>query len=516
MNRRLLARGPDGKDQDELDMRVLLLYSNQSRDLTPAPPIGLSYVATATRAAGHTVLFLDLFSSGNVSEDLRRALGRFNPQVVGISVRNIDNVVCQRPKWYLHELAGQLAMVRQASRAQIVVGGPAISILGATALDHLDADFAVIGEGETAFPSLLAAIERQEPFSAVAGVCFRDHGRTVAVPPSRLGQFGSSGMEQWIDWNAYERRGGTWTLQTKRGCSLQCSYCTYPALEGRASRRRAPADIVDEMERVLRIRGPRAFEFVDSTFNVPVEHACEICEEIIRRRLKVNLTAMGVNPLTARGELFSLMKRAGFNSMMITPESAHDRMLRSLGKGFTAEDVDRTAQLAKESGIGSTWFFLLGGPGETRETADTTISFVEQRLNWSGCLSIFMTGVRIFPGTELERWARREGFLAADADLSKPCFYISPSVEEDWIINRINRAVAVNPGVVHAAEEGSSMTERLYQRALYWLGVAPPYWRFLPGFLRSWPVHRLRASRPFIGRPATGVDGVAREESAVK
>lgn len=497
-------------------MRVLLLYSNQSRDLTPAPPIGLSYVATATRAAGHTVLFLDLSFSRNVSEDLRRTLGRFDPQVVGISVRNIDNVVCQQPKWYLGELAEQIAMIRRTCRARIVVGGPAISILGATTLDHLDVDFAVIGEGEAAFPQLLAAIDRQESFRALAGVCFRDNGHIEAVPPSRLGQFGASGMEQWIDWSAYERRGGTWTLQTKRGCPLQCSYCTYPDLEGRTTRRRSPADIVDEMERVLRIRGPRSFEFVDSTFNVPVEHACEICEEIIRRQLKVNLTAMGVNPLTASGELFSLMKRAGFNSMMITPESTHDTMLKSLCKGFTAEDVDRTARLAKESGICSTWFFLLGGPGETRETADKTISFVEQRLNWRGCLSIFMTGVRIFPGTELERRARQEGLFAAGTDLSKPLFYISPGVEEDWIINRINRAVAVNPSVVHAAEEGSSMTERLYQRVLYCLGVAPPYWRFLPGFLRLWPVHRLRASRPFIGRPAASANGAMRWESIAK
>ena len=492
-------------------MRVLLLYSNQSRDLTLAPPIGLSYVATATRAAGHTVSFLDLSLSKHVSEDLRSALGRFDPQVVGISVRNIDNVVCQQPKWYLDELAGQISTIRQASQAQIVVGGPAISILGATALDHLDAEFAVIGEGEVAFPQLLAAIELQEPFSAVAGVCFRDNGRTVAIPPSRLSQFGPSGMEQWIDWNAYERRGGTWSLQTKRGCPLQCSYCTYPDVEGHVTRQRAPTDIVDEMERVLRMRGPRSFVFVDSTFNVPVEHACEICEEIIRRRLKVNLTAMGVNPLTVSGELFKLMKRAGFNSMMITPESAHDTILKNLGKGFTAEDVDRTARLAKESGISSTWFFLLGGPGETRETADMTIFFVERKLNWKGCLSIFMTGVRIFPGTELEQRARREGFLAAGTDLSKPCFYMSPGVEEGWILNRINRAVAVNPSIVHAAEEGSSMAERLYRRALYWLGVAPPYWRFLPGFLRLWPVHRLRTYQPFIGQPAAGVDGVAKE-----
>ena len=110
-------------------MRVLLVYSNQARDLLPAPPIGLSYVAGATRRAGHDV----------------RA---FAPEVVGFSVRNIDNVVSQRPVWHLGELARMLVVVRRESRAPIVLGGPAVSILGAAALTRLDADFAVVGEGE--------------------------------------------------------------------------------------------------------------------------------------------------------------------------------------------------------------------------------------------------------------------------------------------------------------------------------------------------------------------------------
>ena len=108
--------------------------------------------------------------------------------------------------------------------------------------------------------------------------------------------------------------------------------------------------------------------------------------------------------------------------------------------------------------------------------------------------------------TELEKQARAEGRLAADANLSKPFFYISAGVEESWLIERINKAVVVNPSVVHAAEEDSSVAERLYRRVLHQLGVPPPYWRFLPGFLRLWPVHQLRATRPFVGRPAGDIN----------
>jgi len=110
-----------------------------------------------------------------------------------------------------------------------------------------------------------------------------------------------------------------------------------PVIEGFTSRRRSAKDVVDEIERVIDRVGPRAFEFVDSTFNVPAGHAEGICREILRRRLSVKLTAMGVNPLGVTRELFALMRSAGFNAMMITPEAASDVMLRSLRKGFTVE-----------------------------------------------------------------------------------------------------------------------------------------------------------------------------------
>lgn len=481
-------------------MRVLLVYSNQTRDLLPAPPIGLSYVASAAQHAGHAVHFLDLLISTNPLDDLREAVRRFQPQAIGFSVRNIDNIVHQRLARHLDDLGEMIATVRQESRAPVILGGPAISVLGPAALQLLDADFAVIGEGEVTFPLLLQAIEQDTDYSRLEGVCYRRDGKIHSTPMARLPEFSASGMQQWIDWPAYERNGGTWALQTKRGCPLHCSYCTYPTIEGRSMRRRSPQEVVDEIEHVLGTARPRTFEFVDSTFNVPESHAFAICEEIIRRNLKVNLTAMGVNPLNTSKELFTLMKRAGFNSMMITPEAASDSMLRHLQKGFTLEHVRRTAQLARESGIRCMWFFMLGGPGETRTTVEETLSFVERELRGNKCLSIFMTGIRILPGTDLARSAIAEGYLKPDVDLAQPVFYFSPHVSEHWMLNRINRAVAMHPNIVHAAEEGGSVYERLFNRTLHFLGVAPPYWRFLPTFLRIPPLPMLRRRWPAVGK----------------
>ena len=483
-------------------MRVLLVYANQTPDVLPAPPVGLSYVAGATHRAGHDVRFLDLMPKSDAPSALRATVHEFCPQVVGFSVRNIENLVHQRVERHMDALAGLIAVVREWSEAVVVLGGPAISILGPTALAHLDADFAVVGEGETTFPKLLAAlVTGAEPqcYGEIAGLCYRDGDRIVASEPVRLSTFHASGLAEWIDWLAYERLGSTWPIQTKRGCRMRCSYCVYPSIEGAGCRLRPSAEVVDEIAEVAATVGPRAFEFVDSTFNVPADHAIAICREIIRRRLRVTLTAMGVNPLDTSEELFALMKEAGFRSLMITPEAANDIMLRNLRKGFTRDHVVRTARWVRAADLAASWFFMLGGPGETPETVEETVTFVEEHLNWKRFLTIFFTGIRILPGTELARYAVAEGRLDPDDDLFEPVFYFSPQVSEDFILQRINRAIARYPNVVHTAEDGQSIIRSIFHRVLYLSGAAPPYWRFLPVYLRIPPLPTLRKHFPSFG-----------------
>jgi radical SAM superfamily enzyme YgiQ (UPF0313 family) len=483
-------------------MRVLLVYSNPNRDLLPAPPIGLSYVASATVRAGHDVRVVDLSGAARPRERVARDVADFAPDVVGISVRNIDNVVRQKLEGHLDPLAGLIAAIRAACpdrRLPVVIGGPAVSILRETALEHLDADYAVLGEGERAFPALLAAIAEGAAPEGVPNLAFRRDGSIVCTAAQHLAEFGPSGMADWIDWPAYARRGGTWAIQTKRGCPMPCSYCTYPVIEGRRLRCRPAGEVVDEIEEVVRRLAPRTIDVIDSTFNVPLDHALGICREIVRRRLRLNLTTMGVNPLQVTAELFEWMERAGFNSMMITPEAASPAMLESLRKGFTLEHVRRTAELARASRMASMWFFMLGGPGETMETVEQTVSFAERELAGPRQLTVFFTGVRVLPGTELARQAVALGTLAPDTDLAKPVFYLSPAIDETRVLDRINAAIRRHPNIVHAAEEGTTAASRLFHRALHLAGVAPPYWRFLPRFLATPPLRLLRSRYPTVG-----------------
>ena len=129
-------------------------------------------------------------------------------------------------------------------------------------------------------------------------------------------------------------------------------------------------------------------------------------------------------------------------------------------------------------------------------------AFIEQQLASRSCLSIVTTGVRILPGTELARQAVAAGVVDATQDLTDPVFYPYVGVDEEWILTRINSAIVRNGNVVHSAEGGESVFERVVPRILDRLGVAPPYWRFLPAFLRLPPLPFLRKHFPQYGSPA--------------
>src|SRR6185369_3898258 len=213
----------ESSDPAPCPMRILLLYSNQSRELVPAPPIGLSYIATAAHAAGHEVELLDLAFAEDLLGVLAGAISRFAPEVVGLSIRNIDNVIQQRFSSPLQALLEQVALIRAKALAAdgkpvpLVLGGPAISILAEKALSVFGADYAVVGEGEAAFPALLETIARGEAPARIPGVCYWQDGVAVRNPSTLLPQFAHSGMQRWIDWKPYEHEGGTWAIQTKRG-----------------------------------------------------------------------------------------------------------------------------------------------------------------------------------------------------------------------------------------------------------------------------------------------------------
>lgn len=428
-------------------MRILLINSN--RELSPWPilPIGLCKVASALEAADHEVRVLDLCFVREPEAWVETTLRDFVPEAVGISVRNIDDLDSVRRTSYLARIREQVTdpVRRWKPSVPLVLGGAAVGVAPGGILRTLGADLAVAGDGERAAVELFAALATGGDPQDVPGVVHLGGGPRPEAESwiQDLDGFPNAQAYRWVDWPAYASYGSRYGIQTKRGCDRACVYCSYPTIEGRAYRLRDPVRVVDEIQQAYEDGGVDSFEFVDSTFNIPRDHALAICDELAVRALPVRLDTMGLNPLAVDEELVAAMVRAGFTEVSCTPESGSDPVLRRLGKGFTTADVGRAARVLAAAALPTKWYFLFGGPGENEDTVTETFRFIDETIP-ADHLVIAMTGIRVLPGTALARIARTEGSLAADQDLMAPHYYFG-ALAPDHLPELVAREVRARP-----------------------------------------------------------------------
>jgi radical SAM superfamily enzyme YgiQ (UPF0313 family) len=319
----------------------------------------------------------------------------------------------------------------------------------------------------------------------VPGIVRRVDGRARLTPPggeAALDALPAGHMARWLDLSRYERHGGTVPIQTKRGCVFKCVYCTYLNVEGWGYRLRDPEAVVDEMEALHRTAGVRHFEFVDSTFNAPPRHATSVCESIVRRGLRVHLDTTNFTPATAPADLLAAMRGAGFRWLGITAESASDPVLDRLQKGFDAARVHTVARDVEAAGMGVLWIFLVGGPGETTITLEETLRFAAWRLGRGDAVYVTV-GVRVYPGTTLQRLAVADGVVAPDDPLLVPTFYQSAELPMERAITRLREFAARHPRFMFSADSRSPVLPWL-TRAASVLRLPRPHWRYMGIFQR--------------------------------
>ena len=157
-------------------MRVLLISANTERINLPTFPLGLACVAQATMDQGHEVEWLDLMAEREPEEAVTRTLERFQPQAIGISVRNIDDQNMANPRFLLEQAREVVRFCKSVSESPIVLGGAGYSLFPQSSLEYLGADMGIQGEGESAFPLLMEALEKARPLSDVPGLYLRGQG----------------------------------------------------------------------------------------------------------------------------------------------------------------------------------------------------------------------------------------------------------------------------------------------------------------------------------------------------
>ncbi len=354
-------------------MRVLFIQSLSVEGASPERvyPIGIVLLAGILRERGHSVEIVDMNIEPDPFGAVKLKLLDFRPDIVGISLRNIDPLGNKTSSLIPPFLVTARLVAAVMPEARIIAGGTAFSLFPERLMREApEIHYGIMGEAEDSLPLLLASLENP---SGIKGLCRRTVTGIKTEAPSHyfdMAHYTRPGRDLldpslYSGINAYVPAMG---LETKRGCPFHCAYCVYPALQGRALRCRLPRQVVDEMEFLNKEYGVERFHFTDPVINYPEDHIEDICVEIIRRKLKLRWDGF------MREDHFSeknaaLFEKAGCECFSFSPDGLCQESLDVLDKRLMENDILKAARVAAKTEVVSVYHFMVNVPGETEKPA---------------------------------------------------------------------------------------------------------------------------------------------------
>jgi radical SAM superfamily enzyme YgiQ (UPF0313 family) len=437
-----------------MGIRCLLISTNQVTVPYPVYPLGIAHLVGALEDAGHTATHVDLMAHGGLAA-LGEHVANGSPDLVGLSLRNLDMVDSTVPDTFLADFAAVVEVVRGRSTAPVVLGGPAFSLMPEEIRERLGAEYGIAGEGESLLPWLADRVAEgaAPPPCVLTGPPAPDPWRPVVYDRTAAAY--------------YLRRGGMLNIQTKRGCPFRCDYCSYPHLEGHRLRVREPEAVAAEVARVSRELGARYIFFTDAVFNDPAGHYLEVAEALVRAGNRTPWCAF-FRPSHLTSEAIALMKRAGLAAMELGSDAATDDTLAGLHKGFDFAEVIATNEAARKAAVPCAHFLIFGGPGEDDGTLREGLKNVE-------CLAetvVFaFAGIRILPHTAIHRRAIADGVIGRDRSLLTPAYYFSPAIEPTRLDATLRAAWANRVDRIYPCSEVQGRIDFLHGQ-----GYVGPLW----------------------------------------
>lgn len=400
----------------------------------PTFPLGLASVV-ASLGRHHEVRVVDCMFTPHCLEAIAQRLLEFQPELIALSMRNLDNQDSCQPVFYFPEIKEFIDKLRTCSGSPIIIGGSAFNIFPLELADYLEPDFGLVGEGELPFRTFVDTYPNLN-YADIPGLVWKNGTGWRLNQPEVVPDLNDLPDPAWEYFSPdlyHEAKGsaklpGMVTLQSRRGCPMGCIYCTTPQLEGRRLRVRSSAKVAAFMADGYERWGLTRYYFVDNIFNYPKDYATKLCQAIQALNLPLTWSCL-INPAFPDADLFKRIREAGGNRVQLGNESGSSLILKNLGKGFSRSHVEQTISGLVAAGLEFGCFLLMGGPGETPETIQESVHFLEQYQPFLVNLTV---GLRIYPGTPLHRLALAEGVVNPSDNLLWPHFYLSPAVA-DWI-----------------------------------------------------------------------------------
>jgi radical SAM superfamily enzyme YgiQ (UPF0313 family) len=430
-------------------MKVLLISSNT----LPAAPSGPVYLAGAVRQAGHDVqIFECLFASDLVGE-LKARLQAFLPDVIGVSIRLVfgDEI---DPGAYLgtrhtdlrQRVKEVIDILRHASTGRIVLGGPGFNYYTREWLEYLDLDYGIRGEGEESFPLFLQRLEEGGDIHSIPGCVYREGDGFGAVPPCPVENLDGQALPAYdlLDWRPYASMNVNPTILTKRGCAFTCTYCPYSKLEGKRYRLKSPERVLAEARHIRELTGNHRVMFCENNFNAPRAHAQAILKTWVAEEPGIQWGTGDLRPVGITADFSRLMEDSGCFYANLSVESASERMLRSMRRGYTVSQVRASLDALSRSKIPFSASLMLGAPGESPETITETLAVLDDFGIPDG---VWVTiGVYLWTDyQDLVVTARQSGFLKSDKALFSGAVYLSPSLPKSYLLE-LTEMLRAKPG----------------------------------------------------------------------
>lgn len=383
--------------------KILLIqqYLSEDKNVPPVFPLGLAYIASAVEKIGWEVNVIDLNIYDYPYQTLSNTLLNFSPNVVGISLRNIDNVDYDNFTYYYEELPTTLKVIKNINcRLPIIVGGSGFSIFPEQIMKfNPEFDYGVFLEGEETIVELLNHLDNPKQ---VKGIYYRDQKQILFTGRREFLDFNTTPIPNrkffQMDKYNYPLCIG---VQSKRGCMLNCSYCTYIHLNGVNVRLRTAVSVVDEVEILQKNYNILEIIFADNIFNIPDFHAKEILNELLKRKIKIKWSAW-FDVKTINQEFIDIAKHAGCYRMCFSTDGITSETLKALMKNINEDDIKKLLILCKNNPDIDFRFSLFAlPPKQTIKGLFKTISFVLKThllMKNSKCL---VSWIRLYPNTEL-------------------------------------------------------------------------------------------------------------------
>ncbi|MBF0119808.1 MAG: cobalamin-dependent protein [Desulfobacterales bacterium] len=444
-------------------MKILLIAVNQEKYPYPVQPIGLAYIASALTKKGYSTKILDLCFVDDFKSLIKEHIKSYYPDIIGFSIRNIDSTSYPETIYYLPKIFEIVHFCKEHSNAHMIVGGSGFSIAPQEILQYLELNTGIVGEGEDLFCEV---IERLNQGKDISGI--------YRANISQIDDYSAS--RDFLEIEKYISEGSITSVQSKRGCHFECIYCTYPIIEGRKVRVRNPFDVACELEILNKKYGIDYFCFVDNVFNFPLNHAESICNAIIEKGLKIKWTGF-FHPKFITKDFVSLLVQAGCSGVELGIDSASEKVLNILKKGFSTQHIIDAVSLCKQGGLNVCCCLILGGPGEDIATLKDTFEIMDKTAPHA---ILAYSGIRIYPKTEIEQIAIKEGYKLGN--YLEPRFYISENLQDN-LVKIIKNFASSHANFIYGGipnEIPLEFLKRMRKR-----GVKGPLWELKSKFSRN-------------------------------